>query len=274
MMWFKTKKYTYIAPALLGIILFSPSALATTDGSTIEPVEKSLETLVTIRDDDTLPEAEKAQKELDARKAVLKEALALSLQETKDLIAGLEALSFIKDSKEAGMQDAFEGALHSYAAYYEQEIAKAEDIASIADVKALAQDIKAYRETIHNPNVQRIVDFLLLSRNENILSVARSRHTKITADIRKLEKKGFIEAGSFDNNLTEARLDLDDAAALYTNARKLVLAVETAEKTDGVSVEKAPTAREEIGASFDKIKSAYNIFLDISKNVRATLGIE
>jgi len=273
MAFLKNKKYTYIAPMLVGMIMFPHAALAANDEA-IQPVEKSLETLVTIRDDDSLPQAEKEQKELEARKAVLKEALSLSLQETKDLITRLEELSFAADSKEAGMKDAFIGALRSYAAYYEQQISKVDSAASSSEVKAMAQEVRSYRETIHNPNIQRIVDFVLVFRNESILSVARTRHTKISGDIKKLEKRGFIDQGAFDEKLAEARLDIDEAAALYTNARQLVLADQTGSETEGEEGEKKATARETIGASFDKIKGAYTIFLGISKDVRAILGLE
>lgn len=269
-MAFLKKKHIYIAPVVLGMMLIPQTALAAGDEA-IQPVEKSLETLVTIRDDDTLPQAEKEQKELEARKAVLKEALSLSLQETKDLITRLEELSFEEDSKEAGMRDAFIGALRSYAAYYEQQIVKVDGTRSSSEVKALAQEVRSYRETIHNPNTQRIVNFVLVFRNESLLSVARTRHSKIASDINKLEKKGFIEPGTFDERLAEARLDLDDAAALYTTARKEVLDEQTAGSTEG---EERPATRETISASFDKIKEAYAIFLGISKEVRTILGID
>jgi hypothetical protein len=245
----------------------------------VQPVEKSLNTLVTIRDNDSLSASEKAEQELAARKEVLKGALTLSIEETKNLADRLKLLpEFGAETKEKGMQNAFAGALQSYAVYYEKQLTKVNDLDSDAAVKALAQEIKTYRETIHNPNIQNIVDFVLLFQNDSVITTAKTRHTKIVSDMRKLEKRGFIKAGVFDEPLGNAASLISKAETLNLQAKDVMFAEpkekEGEDEETPIEKEKAPSARELLVASFDNVRDAYTIFLSVSKDVRSLLGIE
>ncbi|MFH1188589.1 MAG: hypothetical protein V1652_01960 [bacterium] len=264
----------------------------------VTPVETSLNTLITIRDNDKLPAKEKEEQELVARKEVLKEALTLSIDETNNLLDSLNKLSeFKKDSQESGMRNAFTGMLQSYIAYYEQQLEKADKLATIADIKTLAQEIKTYRETIHNPNVQHIVDFILLSRDESIIEIAKVRFGKIVSDIRKLERNSFIEYGTFDESLNTANAFIIKAESLHKQAKDILFAepsaitstattikleqqtiATTSEGNDVIAIDSETpeeiSVRDIIMTSFDNIKSAYSIFITISKNARSLLGIE
>lgn len=282
------KKYITTTITILLTLLLSvaaPSiAFAESDiKQATEPVQKSVNTLVTILDDDTLSAVEKETQELAARKQVLKDALTLSIAETKELLANLKGLpAFEKESKESGMQSAFIGALQSYASYYEQQLKKVDDLGSTDEVKSLAQEIKTYRETIHNPNVQQVVDFVLLFHNRDIITIAATRHGKIVSDIRKLENKGLIDEGMFDRSLTEADTYIDEADDLNKSAKEMMFSIKEEQPIDTTALEEnvieeakeEPTVRDTILKSFDDIKSAYAIFLTISREVRSILGLD
>jgi hypothetical protein len=307
----KTIFYTIILSSLVGTVAAAPLVHAeTTTQENTRTVEQSISNLLTIRDNDTLSETERATEELKARKQVLRDALELSMQETTDLIASLENIEGLDpEGKKEGMRNAFIGALRSYGTYYTQQMEKIDSLETAAEVKALAQEIKTYRDTIHNPNVQHIVDFVLLFRNESVIGIAQNRLEKIVSDIHKLERKGFIENGIFSESLSEAQALIRESVALHESAKEMMFTSPTKEEApqeeintdqtteenidtpsdteteedaateaaDEVAVEEVivePTARDVILQSFDKIREAYAVFLNISKEVRAMLGLE
>lgn len=297
----------YTIPTMCTILLLTLTVgiatpvLAETEIRAATPIETSLDALITIRDNDKLPAAEKEEQELIARRQVLQEALTLSIDEANSLLDSLKQLTeFAKESPENGMRNAFMNILQSYIAYYEQQLGKVDDLATIADVKALAQEIKTYRETVYNPNVQHIVDFILLFHNESIIEIAKVRSGKIVSDIRKLERKSFIEYGLFDESLQTANSLIEEAESLHKQAKDIMftdpetikekntsdiieqtpttIKTENNAKNDGtndtIDIQQEPKVRDIILKSFDNIKSTYSVFLTISKNVRSILGIE
>lgn len=244
-----------------------------------KPVENSVNELLTVRDDTSLSDTEKLTKELELRKKILSEVLSLSLDEVTKLTAKVGSLpEFSKDSREKTLQEEFKTALEGYTAYYTKQSKKLSELLTIDEVKSLAQEIKDYRDNTYNPQVQQIVNFVLIFYNEDILKLATTRLDKITADIKKLEKLGYIKSGAFASELKLAAETLNASRALLEEAKGVVLAPPASEEpaleTAEVAEEQTPVEPNKlIEDSLNKVKSAYDIFLQVSKSLRKILGI-
>jgi Holliday junction resolvase len=277
------KKKLYIAILLLLLSVQAPLVLAAEISPATTSVKESVNELLTVRDDDTLTAEEKIEKELDARKNVVGEVLSLSITEVTNLEKDLKSLTFTKGSREESMRDAFIVALASYKTYFNQEKSTLEDVISIDEAKALAQEIKTYRDEIYNKQTQIIVEFVLLFRNEQALATTQSRYDKIVADVAKLEKKGYISNGKFVEPLKQVETLIKDAKTMTAQARTIILATDeeksatakaAAKKaTESEIVKDAPTSRALLVKSFENVKDSYVLFIQISKDVRGMLGI-
>lgn len=280
------KHKLYIPALLILLSIQAPHAIAAEISPATASVKESVNELVTVRDNDMLTTEEKAQQELDARKKVIGEVLSLSITEVKNLEKDLKSLSLKKDSREEGMRTAFMTAFSAYTAYFNQEKTKNDSITTIAESKALAQEIKTYREEIYNKQTQIIVEFVLLFRSEQALATTQARYEKIAADIANLEKKGYISEGKFVEPLKQAEKLIKDAIALTAQAKQIILAskedtdesasdeTSTSETSTVALKAETPTARALIVKSFENIKDSYLIFLQIGTDVRTMLGIK
>lgn len=273
---------------ILTAAVLMPTALAATTEPEPEktPVQESLDELLSIRDDTSLSEEEKLGKELEIRKEILSEVLSLSLDEVAKLSAKLDGLpEFAKDSREKTLQDEFKADLENYTAYYEGQSKKLTELTTIDEAKTLAQEIKEYRADTYNLRIKETVNFVLIFYNEDVLKIATTRLDKISADIKKLEKLGYLKSGAFDSKLKEAADILNAAQLLQKEAKSAILTppdeiqnTDETQNTEGVVGE--PVVEEPIGPdklieeSLGKVKSAYDIFLQIGKDLRKILGIE
>lgn len=246
------------------------------------PIESSVNELLTVRDNTSLSETKKLVKELEIRKKILNEVLSLSLDETNKLAAKINNLPvFAADSREKELRDEFKAVLEIFIAYYTEQFKKLAEFTKIDETKKLAQEIKDYRDNIYNPQIKKLASFLLLFYNEDVLKVANIRLDKISADIKKLEKRGYIKAGIFTSKLKLAAEILSAAETLLEEAKNAVLnppepeelileTRETIEKEEQSLIEPNKLVED----SLNKVKSVYDIFLQVSKSLRKLLGIE
>lgn len=273
--------------ALIGANLQQPASAS--EIATATSVEKSVDELLTTKDDTSLSPEEKLAKEAATREKILKEALASSLEEVDNIKTKLEKLpEFEKDSKEKELRDEFMEELNSYEIYYKEQsksldllVTESKDNETLnEDLKKAIVDLKNYRENIYNPRFQKMVEFLLLFYSADILQITQTRFDKISNDVKKLEKLNLIKSGYSKSSMENALELINDAHALQTKAKDLILNSDTSnEKVDdnveGIITDNKPepAPRELIETSLNKIKSAYDIFLQISKDIRKTLGI-
>ncbi|OGY60923.1 MAG: hypothetical protein A3F99_01690 [Candidatus Colwellbacteria bacterium RIFCSPLOWO2_12_FULL_43_11] len=298
----KIKKLTTLILVGVALLYLRPVLAETTTTEQTKPVDESVNELLEIRDDTTLTEEEKLVKEFNGRKNILTEVITLSLDEIIKLKDKLKALGEFEDqSDEKLLQDKFNSSLDGYDAYYKDQTKKLETLTTIDEAKSLAQSIKDYRENTYNPEVQSAVDFILVFYNDDVLKTANSRLDKMSGDINKLEKLGYLKAGTFSAKLKEARETLADANDMNKRAKEAILATaprepkaETTEgdgletKTEEVTqpestipsnegdaeVEVIPTPGELITGSLNKVKGTYEIFLQIGKDLRKALGLK
>jgi hypothetical protein len=276
--------------ALIGANL--PQPVSASEIAIATPVEKSVDELLTTKDDTSLTPEEKLAKEIDNRGEILKEALISSLEEVSNIKTKLEKLPDLeKDSKEKELKDKFIEELTNYEIYYKEQgnnldslIANSEDNETLnEDLKKAIIELKNYRENIYNPRFQKMVEFLILFYSADVLQITQTRFDKISNDISKLEKLGLIKTGYSESSMEKAAQLINDAGVLQIKAKALILnqdipKKETADNTeeiigDGKEPIPEPTPRELIETSLNKIKSAYDIFLQISKDIRKTLGM-
>lgn len=248
-------------------------------------IDKNVSELGSVKDDDKLTPEEKLNRELDARINILRDVTSLSLKEIDSQNEKLEKLSkFADKSREQELRQDFLANLDDYKTYFEDQSQKLDGlIESLTDnpqelnaqLKSLAKEIKDYRDTVYNPGTSKLIEFTLLYYNENVLGVAKTRLSKISGDIKKLEKLGLLERGSARAQLDKASRLISTAQDFHSQAKNLVLANPLDIDLEKPKVTKPKnTPRELIEKSLVNIKAAYDIFLKVSKDTRRTLGIE
>ena len=240
----------------------------------------------------------------------LTQALSLSVDKVDELTANLEGYFFEKGSRESELKQSFLDKLSAYRAYYSEKDLEAEELDTLEGVQALAKEVRNYRDEVYTPDAEKIVQFTLIFHTEELISLAKDRAQKISADVDKLEMLGFIEDGTFDGQLNDVASLLTEAEDLRNQAKEAALALPedgsattTATTSDEIEVststvgavatnietasstattnEETPTEemqayeqQQPLEKSLNDIKAVYGIFLDISGSVRATLGIE
>lgn len=246
-----------LAALLTGVLIgFGyPPALAATPSSTLLTVEGNV---------DLTPEEKLAKAKEDLTKA-----LDLSLKKVDSLKNRLNELNFPELSREQNLKDGALSDLNAYADYYNKAKENLEKKDSLEDVKDLAKDVKEYRETTYNAGVEKIVRFILVFYNEEVLGVANDRFDKVDADVKKLDKLGVIKESDFRGKLDEAKGLLEESAKLQGEAKKIILSATSTDLLD----EKGPTAKEMIEKSLNNIKTVYDIFLELNQLVKKALGL-
>jgi hypothetical protein len=248
--------------------------LATEPLGDTNPIDKSVEDLLAIRDDDALSDAEKLANELETRRVILNDILNLSTDEVANLKGKLTKLpDFDKGSLEYDLTSGYLNDLDAYGAYFDAEKQKTADAASLDDVRTLAAEIKAYRASEYSTKIQQIFTFTLLYYNEGVIKIAENRLEKVTSDVGKLERLGLIKPSSMHSQLDSAASLISEASKLQDKARSEILTGEATDvESDDVAV--PPSPRELLEKSLNEVKDAYGVFLQIGKDIRKTLGLK
>lgn len=250
-------------------------------------IEQSQDTLATIKDDTSLSPEERVEKEINARYDIVLNALTLSLTEVDSIRANLAKLpQFSEGSLEKELQAQFFLELDGFSKYYSDKLEQLKKAPkpTLEKIKATAQEIITYRETTYNLAIKKIIDFTLFFYGNEVIATANSRLGKISSDITRLEKLNLLKVDLFKANLDQVALLINGAASLQRQAGELILSVPknpSDAATDSVAsgtgiapteVAVTPDANTLIRESLGKIRSAYEIFLQISKDIRTALG--
>jgi len=252
--------------------------------------QESPDTLLAISDDQTLSEEERFVKAEDG----IMLALTLAIEKVAELTLTLEEREFDEDSRENELKSSFLKSLDEYGLYYSAKLEETQTLTTLEDTQTLAQEVKDYRDTTYSPEVEGIVQFILVFYIEDVTNIASERLEKISGDIETLESLGLIERDKFKDQLSEASSLLEEANSLREKARDMILDTPVGE--DEAIVEEAteaPTATgteiltnaeesdvdEEsmpantVGKSLNNVKVVYEIFLEISGVVKEILGL-
>jgi hypothetical protein len=265
-----------ICLSVAALILPSCFALAADLNENASALNESVDALLEIKDDSALSETERGLKEIDARKKVIVEAVRLSVAEINGL---KENLSKNKPAEaELKLKAAsFFSYLDEAAAYFESAGIKAGELTDLEEIKALANELKDYRENNYNPRLQKIVDFFLWLQIDNLISAAETRWQKINLEIKKFEKYELIDPGVFSADMENAQKYLAGAKEISQEAGKMIIEtnldelnppLSDADAIEKLSAEPAikPSARELLGNSLKNLRSSYEIFVKISRD--------
>lgn len=264
--------------------------------------------LLAISDDETLTDEERFTKAKDG----LVLALNLAIEKVAKLRTSLDEQEYDDGSLENELKADFVVSLDGYGVYYSETVVSAETLTTLQEVKGLAQEVRAYRDEIYTPGIEEIVQFILVFYTDNIIGVANDRFEKISKDINTLESLGLIKEDRFLEKMTQIETLLTEARELNVQAKDMIIippdknveeatttisVLETDIPDDDVSTttvqesitdegegETVPAMTEEEGedvesidpleASLNNVKLVYEIFLEISKDVKTTLGLE
>lgn len=216
-------------------------------------------------DEDGLSPAERTSKAKDD----LQKALDLSLKKVDSLRVKLNDLKFPEDSREEELRLTYLKDLNAYAQYYNGADKKLSQLETLDEIKDLARNVKEYRDTTYSPGGERVVRFILVFYNEEVLGIANDRYNKIEADIRKLEELEFIKKGVFNERMGNAKDLLAEAADLQRQAKEMAL-----NSSSGILVKGKPVSvKDLLEKSLNNIKSVYGIFLDLNQATKKTLGL-
>jgi len=271
--------FTLFAALLLGIMT-SPFVVLAEDN----PAESFF---VAAIDDETLSDEERFVR----AKEGLEKALSLSIEKVASLTADLNGRGFEDGSREAELKSVFLENLASYEVYYSESLTRAQSLDNLESVQALAVEIKEYRDLTYTPGIEKVVEFVLVFYSEDVIGKATERLNKVSEDIEKLEALGLIENGAFSGQIESISSSLLEADNLRIQARDIILTVETGEpagpveesvdaaeqtaaQTDTLDVAEEPSPQALLEQSLNNVKSVYEAFLEISKSVKETLGLE
>ena len=230
---------------------------------TVLAVTHTSSTLLSVDSASLAPEEKLAKAKED-----LVMALDLSLKKVESLKSRLNELNFPEDSREQALKNEALSDLDTYAEYYLNAKENLDKKESLDEVKDLAKEIKEYRDITYTSGVEKIVGFILVFYNEEVLGVANDRFSKIGADIKKLDKLGVVSEGDFQEKLDEVSNLLKEAADLQGEAKKIILATSTDPGGSG-----EPSAKDMIEKSLNNVKAVYGIFLELNQSVKKALGI-
>ncbi|HOF50391.1 MAG TPA: hypothetical protein PLH22_01790 [Candidatus Colwellbacteria bacterium] len=284
-----------IAAGLVSLIAFFPKpVLGAETKANAENLTTSVNQLIEVKDDKSMSDVERLAKELEARKQVVKDALSLSLKEISGLETSFKALK-TKDERVSAFQKSSLEYLESAKAFYGEQAGIVDKLASMDEIKALAQKIKDYRDENYNKKIERITNFILLNQIDGLIATAETRWQKIDSDLKKLERGAFVSPGYFDANMQKAKKYINDAISLGADAKEHILKdfetealteesapLTTTEITTAPSENTATAVNEEptpkvvnpkelAEASLTNLKSSYDVFLQISQSVKKIL---
>ena len=274
----------------------------------IEQIQKSLEKLFLVKEENELSDEQKNLQEVDAGKQVLKEIIDLSIKENQEL---LEKTKKLIDSEE--YQKIINEDLQQVDLWYSEINKKIDDVKTQDDVKNLAQSIKDWRQNVYGSATQRALSTILVSQETKIIELAKKRLERIKADLKKLEGLGFntsklqkllnqagenIESGYLINKEAESVLTtlflgatsttstIEESSSTSTSIKSETIPASTTpiEKIPISSVvsstaetstdqnqdqENKAVIKDLVIKSNDKIKAAYVLFLEMADLVRS-----
>jgi len=255
----------FVLLAIVGLLTnATPNALAVAPvNSGLSSSTSQIEAAAGLREDNLSPEEKFAQAKND-----LEKALTTSLKIVDNLKTRLNKLDFPEKSQEQKLKNTYLNNLEDYAAAYNSAAAKLAKAKNLDELKTIAKEVKDYRDQTYAPGAEKIIEFVLVFYNEEVIKIANSRQEKIQADLQKLEKLGLLEKNQFADQLKKTSDLLNEATTLQRQAKELILG--PAEKPKNSS---QPSPKELIEQSLTDIKTVYGIFLELNKATKDALGL-
>ena len=266
--------------------------------------QEDLDTLLAISDDETLTDEERFVK----AKGGLTLALSLAIEKVERLRTNLQERTYDDESVENILKATFVLDLDGYGFYYSETLITTDTLTTLEEVKGLAQDVRTYRDEIYTPGIEKIVQFILVFYADDVIGIASDRFGKISEDINTLESLGLIKVDVFLEETTQIESLLEEARSLNAQVKDVTLVMPSDEEVlveeepevapsasiDAPDTDDASTTTQELAVdegdvrddaedeettdpletSLNNVKLVYEIFLKISRDVKATLGLD
>lgn len=256
----------------------------------VNPVTNNVSQLIQIKDDASISGPAKDKKELEARLDIIKDVLKLSTDEIIKLQDKLKKLpKFTDKSREKILKTEYQKSLNDFSVYYANKFKELANIKTNEDAKALAEELKNYRDTTYNLEIKKIANFTILFYAADVIKTGRARLDKISGDVSRLEKLGYLKMGVFSDKFKKAKALLDEADKLEQEAAAIILSPIIPEliKIEDTTIQQTGDGANEIkiaeepkdpgdltSKSLQNVKDAYDIFLQIGKDLKKSLGLK
>jgi hypothetical protein len=252
-----------------------PQGTLSVQTNILQKTVKSIEDLINAKDEDA--------ESLTFRIQALKQVIELSISEAKELKVKILTLEDVKrpldklNEKELAWRQNQIEKLNAAIEYYEnrRKLLTEQDPITLEWIKSEAQIFKEWRENNFLPLADSIIDFLLIQQEQRAIKTTQERLKKITRDLQSLEKKGVRNLKPLFNLLTKAETAINEsvelnkqAVVLFWDKQNLGITTSTATSTEPIEPIPPPLVRDLVRDSLNKIREAYQIFIEMSSLVR------
>ncbi len=234
--------------------------------------------------DDVAPE-ERLAKKIELTTDALKKAD----ERVVEMRTKLEAIKFEDETPELELRNKLIERADQYSVFYNEKLVALAAVQTIEEVDLLIDAVIVYREGIYATGAKEILEFVLVySYTPSVLVLADERMENILKDVTRLEGLELIEPSTFVSGTDEAKIILQKAHDLQTQAATLLMENYVASlliapeiqplELEAVPVEVAPvipgvTPRVLAEQSLAEVKKLYELFIETGSKVGETLGI-
>jgi len=243
-----------------------------TNTSILQKALKSIEDLINIKDEEG--------ESLAFRIKAFKQVIELAIAEAKNLKVKLISLEKL-DEKELDWQNEQIEKLNTIIEFYEKEqkTLSEQKAVTLEWIKTKAQNFKEWREDNYFPVAEDINNFLLIQQQQKAIETAQERLKKINRDLQLFKKREIKNLKLLSDLFAKAELAIAESiklnkqatTAFWEDQKKSKLinnTTTTVSSTTTLSISSSINIRDLIKESLNKIKEAYQIFIEMSKLVK------
>lgn len=154
------------------------------------------------------------------------------------------------------------------------------------EVKSIAADLKAWRETTYSPALKEAGNLILIFQTEAVHGVVQLRSVKIGNDIKKLDRQKLVNTEVLKKYLAQAEHSIKNARTLTNKAKDVyfiesVAPLQPKQKSATSTVDETPTPAEDTTPtdpqdqvrdlakeSIKELKTAYELFFKMNDRIR------
>jgi len=229
-----------------GFVYAQPEIIKDSHREVIDSVDKIYE----VRESN-LTQQEKLAKEMELKKTALDKVVEFSILETENFKTNLINLEVGEDEFEAellALRDTLLIKLDDYLEHFDfvRNGIKASDNLEI--VQSIAGSFNDWREFTYNPEIKKVIEFILIFQNKSFIKLADLRFGKIASDLRTVISPK-LQSSIRQQFLNPAAISIRGAREFNNRAMALLADYISEEKAFGESEIDTPGLEEE--AAFD-----------------------
>lgn len=273
------KKISLSLVLIISFFTFFQKAEAADLKSAAKSLDSSLNDLIQAKDDSSSQNKLSEEEDIAYRKKIILSAINLSFKEISSLEEKLKGLSLEEKSDSFVIRTKMLDFLKSADAYYKEAEKNLDGSkVSLEKIKDLAKSIKEYRDGSYDPEVLKMLDFVVIFQTERLIGNTNDRWDKIDSDIKKLDKANLIDAADFAKDMNSAKEGINSAKTLVSKAKTIFIEANKPKEAASVKneekiAEDSPTPKELCETALVNLKSSYDYFVKTSSGVKKSLKI-